>query len=126
MAERLKRHLLQLSISRCIAGEDKVGSLCLLVAGEAGLHECRISRFTVLEMPEPPASGCRVLRRVLDHELNVCGRSRNERLHFAKDLVVFIRRDVSVMQSGHDCAVRERELAFAIGLDRNIVAQNSA
>jgi hypothetical protein len=31
---------------------------------------------------------------------------------------------VTPVQSGNDCAVRERKLPFAVGLDRYIVAQN--
>ena len=43
-----------------------------------------------------------------------------------KDLVVFLGRNVTIVQSGNDCAVREQGLPFAVGLDRNIVAQNGS
>src|SRR6266568_7475126 len=36
------------------------------------------------------------------------------------------QRDVIPSKPGSDCAVRERKLAFPIGLDRYIVAQNGA
>src|ERR1035441_6822811 len=52
------------------------------------------------------------------------GGARNERLGLAKDLVVFRRRDVTVVQSGNDRAVGKGELPFAVRLDRYIVAQN--
>ena len=42
----------------------------------------------------------------------------------AKHFVVLVRRDVTVMQSGNDCAIRERELPFAIGFDRDVVSQD--
>jgi hypothetical protein len=45
-------------------------------------------------------------------------------LGLAKDLVVFPRRDVTVVQSGNDRAVRVWKLSLAVGLDRRIVAQN--
>src|SRR4029077_12479038 len=50
----------------------------------------------------------------------------NERLGIAKDFVVFLRRDVAIVQSGNDCAVRVWKFSFTVGLDRYIVAQNSS
>jgi len=44
----------------------------------------------------------------------------------AKDLVVFLRRDVTPGQPGNDRAVLKRKLALPIGVDRDIVAQNCA
>jgi hypothetical protein len=44
----------------------------------------------------------------------------------AKDLVVFLGCNVTIVQGGNDCAVRERELSFAISLDRDVVAQNGS
>ena len=70
--------------------KDKVGRFGLLVAGEAAFHKRRVARFAVLEVSEPPAAGCGVLCRVLDHKLNVRGRPRNERLGPAKDFIVFL------------------------------------
>jgi hypothetical protein len=112
------------SASRCVTSKDKVGCFGLLMAGEAGFHESCIARFAVCEVPEPPAAGCGVLFRVLDHELNVGGRAGNKRLDLAKDFVVFVRRDVTVMQSRKDCAVRKRKLPLPVGFDRDIVAQD--
>jgi hypothetical protein len=42
----------------------------------------------------------------------------------AENFVVFLRRDMAVVQSGDDCAVRIRKLPVAVGFDRGIVAQN--
>src|SRR5712691_6688999 len=50
----------------------------------------------------------------------------HERLITTKDLVVFLGRNVTIVQSGNDCAVREQELPFAVSLDRDIVAQNGS
>jgi hypothetical protein len=43
-----------------------------------------------------------------------------------KDLVVFIGRNVTIVQGGNDCAVRERGLSFAVSFDRDFVAQNGS
>ena len=103
--------LLRSSRLGCITSEDKVGRFGLLVAGKAGLHESSLGRFIILEVTESPAAGCSVLRRILDHKLNVCVSAGNEKKYaLAKDLVVFIRRDVPVMQSSDDRAVGVREL----------------
>ena len=91
------------------------------MAGEAAIHECRVGGFAVCEVTEPPAACRGVLFRILDHKLNVRGDAGNERLGSAKDLVVFLRWDVTVVQSGNDCAVREWELPLAVGFDRYIV-----
>ena len=104
--------------------EDEVGSLGLIVAGEAGFHGRGGGGFAVYESSEPPAAGRGVLGGVLDHKLNVGRGARDERLGLAKDLVVFRGRDVAVVQSGNDRAVREWKRAFAVGVDRHIVAQN--
>ena len=106
--------------------EDEVASLGLIVAGEAAFHGRRGGGFAVYEGSEPPAARRGVLRGVLDHKLNVRGRAGDERLGLAKDLVVFRRRDVTVVQSGNGRAVRVWKLPLAVGLDRHIVAQNGA
>jgi luciferase family oxidoreductase group 1 len=41
-------------------------------------------------------------------------------------LIVFVRRDVTVMQSSKDCAVRKGKFPLAIGFDRYVVAQEGA
>src|SRR4029453_19161774 len=106
---------------------DRVSSFRLLVAGEAGLHHRLIGRrFAVLEMTESPPTGRGVLFLVLDHELNVRGGAGYERLVTTKDLVVFLGRNVTIVQSGNDCALRKRELPVAVSLDRDIVAQNGS
>ena len=104
--------------SLCVTGEDKVARFDLIVAGEAGFHERLVARFAVLEVSETPTARCWVLFCVLDHKLNVRWGAGYERLGLAKDFVVFLRRHVTVMQSGNDRAVWERELPFAVGLDR--------
>src|SRR6266852_488935 len=111
---------------RCVTGEDKVTSFGLIVTREASFHQSLVARFAVFEVSEPPASRRGVLCGVLDHKLNVRGRAGNERLRSAKDFVVFLRWDVTVVQSRNDCTVRERNLALAIGLNRYIVAQNGS
>jgi hypothetical protein len=45
-------------------------------------------------------------------------------LSLAKNFVVFLRWDVTVMQSGNDRAIRVRELPFPEGIERYIVAQD--
>src|SRR6516164_7865308 len=93
----------------CVTGEDKVARFDLIVAGEAGFHERLVARrFTVLEVSETPTARCGVLFCVLDHKLNVCWGTGYERLGLTKDFVVFLRRHVTVMQSGNDRAVWER------------------
>jgi hypothetical protein len=111
---------------RCVMREDEVASLGLIVAGETGFHGCRGRGFAVYESSEPPAARRGVLGGVFDHKLNVRGGARDERLGLAKDLVVFRRRDVTIVQSSNDRAVRVWKLALAVGLDRHIVAQNGA
>ena len=109
----------------CVTGEDEVARLGLIVAGEAGFHERLVGRrFAVLEVSETPTASCGVPFCVFDHKLNVRWGAGHERLVLAKDFVVFLRRHVTVMQSGNDRAVWERDLPFAEGLDRQIVAQN--
>ncbi len=110
----------------CVMREDEVTSLDLIVAGEAGFHERLVAGLAVFEVSEPPAARRGILRRVLDHKLNVRGGAGDERLGSAKDFVVFVRRDVTVVQSGNDRAVREWKLPLAVGLDRHIVAQNGS
>src|ERR1700690_3193701 len=78
------------SASTRITSKNQVTRFGLLVAGEAAFHKCRVARFAVCEVSEPPAAGCSVLFRVLDHKLNVRGLPGNERLSLAKDLVVFL------------------------------------
>jgi hypothetical protein len=83
-------------------------------------------RLAVPKVSEAPAARRSVLFRVLDHELHILGRPGNERLHTAKDLVVFLRCGVLPMNRGNDGAVRERKLSFAIGLYRYVIAQLGA
>ncbi len=51
-------------------GEDKVASFSLIVAGEAGIHECLFAGFAVFEVSEPPAACPGVLFRVLADHIN--------------------------------------------------------
>jgi hypothetical protein len=105
--------------------EDEVASLGLIVAGEAGLHGRRSGGFAVYESGESPAARRGVLGRVLHHKLNVGGGARDERLGLAKDFVVFLRRDMTVVQRANDSAVRVWKLPLAVGLDRDIVAKTA-
>ena len=102
----------------CVTSEDKVARFGLIVAGKAGLHERRGGRFAVLEVSKTPTASRGVLFCIFDHKLNVRWGAGYERLGLAKDFVVFLRRHVTVMQSGNDRAVWERDLPFAVGLDR--------
>jgi hypothetical protein len=104
-------------------GEDEVGSFGLFVAGEAGFHRCGGGGFAVYERGEPPTAGRGVFDGVFDHKLNIRGSAGDERLGLAKDLVIFRRGDVAIVQSGDNSAVGEWKLPLAIGLDRYIVAQ---
>src|SRR3974390_3244920 len=105
--------------SLCVTGENKVARFDLIVAGEAGFYESLVARrFAVLEVSETPTARCGVLFCVLDHKLNVRWAAGYERLGLAKDFVVFLRRHVTVMQSGNDRAIREQDLPFAVRLDR--------
>ena len=52
-------------------GEYQITSAGLLVARETAFHERRVCRFAVLEVSKSPVTGCSVLGRVLDHELDV-------------------------------------------------------
>src|SRR4029077_13107482 len=56
--------------------------------------------------------------------MNVGGWSGDEGLRIAEDLVVFLRRDVTEVQSGDDGAVWKRKRPVAVGLDRYIVTQH--
>jgi hypothetical protein len=79
---------------------DQVGSFGRLVAGKAGFKQGRIGRFAIcVEVPEPPTARRRVLFRVLDLELYARGGAGNEGLFVAKDLVVLLRRDMTVVQA---------------------------
>src|SRR5215469_15872545 len=91
-------------ISGCVPGEDEVARFGLIVAGEAGFHKRLLAGFAVFEVSESPAARRGVFLRVLDHKLNVCGGAGDERLGLAKDLVVFLRRHVTVVQGCNDCA----------------------
>ena len=103
---------------RCVTRENQVASLGLIVTREAAFHRCGSGGFTVNEGGEPPAPRRGVLCRVLDHELNVRGGARDERLGLTKDFIVFRRRGMTVVQCGNDRAVREWQLRLAVGLDR--------
>jgi hypothetical protein len=78
----LKLHL------RCVFGEDEVASFGGLVAGKAGFQGRRLVRFAVFELSESPAAAQGVFLGVFDHQLDICGRSGDEGLIAAEDLVV--------------------------------------
>src|SRR5580693_5185249 len=116
----------QFPVLRCIPSKDKVGRFGLLVAGEAAFHKRRITSFAVCEVTESPSAGRRVLFGVLDHKLNVRRGPGNERLGLPEDFVVFVRRDITVVQSSNDGAVRVRKLVIPESGVRYVVAQNGA
>ena len=60
--------------------ENVVMSFGRHVASEAGLMQCFVARFAVLEVTESPTARRSVLFLVLDHKLNIYGRLDNERL----------------------------------------------
>src|SRR5262245_35190335 len=66
--------------SRCVACEDEVASSGEVVAGKARFQQCLVAGFAVFEMTESPAARRGVSTRVLDHELDVRGRPRDEGL----------------------------------------------
>jgi hypothetical protein len=98
------------AVLRCVMGEDKVASFFPARGRESKFHLRLGAGLAVFEATKPPAA-----RRGL---LNVRGSPGDERLGTAKDFVVFLRRGVTVVQSGNDCAVRLRKRPFAVGLDR--------
>ena len=84
-------------------GEDQVASFGLGVAGEASFHQRFAAQCAVfVEVTEPPAARRGLLLGVLNHELNVRGRAGNEGLGTAKDFVVFLRWDITVVEGGND------------------------
>ena len=113
-------------VLRCIVGEDQIAAFCLCMAGKACLHERGVAGFAIarVEVPESPAASCGVLGGVLDHKLNIRGGAWDKGLRLTEDLVVLLRWDVAIVQSGNDGAVREREFPFPVGVDRYIVAQD--
>jgi len=95
--------------------------------GKTGFHKCIVASLAIRgEVTEAPAASRSVFCGVLDHKLNIGGLPGNKRLVAAKDFVVCLRRQVSEVQSGNDCAVRERELAFAVSIDGHIIPQNGS
>src|ERR1700677_2930354 len=117
--------LIAVGPSRCVTGEDEVASFGGLVAGIATLESSLGGGFAVVEFSEPPAAGRGVFACILDHELNpFLGGPGHERLGMAKDFVVFLRRDIIPGETGNDGAVRKWKLAFPVGPDRYVIAQN--
>jgi hypothetical protein len=99
-------------------GEYEVPRFNGHVARKTGFEQRLVGRFAVFKLSEPPTARGRVFFFILDHKLNICGSTGNEGLATAKDFVVFLGRDVTPGQPGNNCAVRERQLSFPIGLDR--------
>ena len=106
--------------------EDKILVFARLVARKAGLEQRLVGRFTFFKLSESPAARRRVFSRVLDHQLKVNGNTGNEGLGTAKDLVVFLRVNITPCQSRNNRAIRKRKLSFSIGFYRQIVAKNCA
>src|SRR5262249_50466753 len=88
-----------------------------------------VARFSVREVSEAPAACRRIFLRVLDHELNIQGRSDNDRLSAGEltgqSFVVVFRQDTRPMNRGNDTAVREGKLSFFNGIECYIVAELS-
>ena len=77
-------------------GEDKIARFDSLMAGEAALKHRFAGRQTFVELCEPPTARGGIFFGFLDHELNsVRRRARHERLAPAKDIIVFLRRDIT-------------------------------
>jgi len=107
--------------------EDQVARFGFRVAGKAGFHKRFVARLAIgREVTESPAAGRSVLCRVFDHKLNIRRLPGNKGLVAPEDFVVFLRRGMAEVQSGDDCAVREREFPVTIGLDRYIIPQNGS
>src|SRR5260370_35709460 len=77
-------------------------------------------------MTEPPAACHGVLFRIPDHKLNVRGLAGYERLGSTKDLVIFLRWGMTVVQSRDDCAVGERKRPATVRLNSQVVAQDGS
>ena len=98
------------SVLRCVTSENEVMIFGRQVAGEAGLHQLRVSGFAVGKVAETPTACGGVFLCVLDHELHVHARAGNERLDagarkaFGQDFVVVLRRDLVPVERGNDCA----------------------
>src|SRR5262245_55583805 len=54
------------------------------------------------------------------------GGTRYERLVTTKDLIIFLGRDVTIVQGGNDRTVREHWFSFAVSLDCSVVARNDS
>jgi hypothetical protein len=115
------------SWSRSVTGENKVPSLCGLVARGTALERRLVGRFAVVELSERPTVGRGVFARILDHELDpFLGRPGHEGLGTAKSFVVLLRRDKLPSQTGNDRAIRKWKLSLPEGFDGEIIAQNGA
>src|SRR2546430_1875915 len=93
--------------SGSVTGKDKVVGFGWLVAGKAGLVDCFVGGFAVLELRESPASGRGVFFGILDHELDVGGWASHKGLFASEDFVVFFGRNIAPRQPGDDGAVGE-------------------
>src|SRR5688500_12770692 len=116
------------SSSRRVMGEDEVaiGTLDGPVAVEAALEHRPVGQGSaIIEWGVGPAAGCGVLLGVFDHELHaVLGAPGDEGLAAAEGLVVLLRGVEAPGESGDDRAIREVAGAFAVGFDRDVVAQD--
>ena len=86
-------------------------------AAAAGLPSMKVAN------PQPPVAAYFVESLTINR-MFVGGPGRKTGL--GRRPCCFRRRDVTVVQSGNDRAVRERKLPLAVGLDRHIVALNGA
>ena len=103
----------------CVMREDQVGSLGLIMAGEAAFHRRRLGGFAVYEGSEPPSAPvASYFAESFTINCIFVGEPGTKDWGWPKTLL-FLRRDVTIVQSGNDSSVRERKLPLAVGLDRD-------
>src|SRR5262249_54805987 len=113
---------------RCVMGENEIVIFGRLMTRETGLHQLLVAGFAVGEIAETPATGGGVFLGVLDHELHVHARTRDERLNsgagesFGQNFVVIRRRDLVPVQRRNHASVGKWKLAFLEGFECDIVA----
>ena len=102
------------------------------MAGEAEIGATpryQVCRRQSQSNPQPPVAV--VLLGVLDHELNIQRPIRQQTTErrgnaSGQDFVVVFGRDIRPVNCGNNGAVRERDIAFTKGPDRQIVSELSA
>src|ERR1700761_2253854 len=109
--------------SRRIASKEEIAIFHRHMAGITS-PDIYVGGLAAAELCVSPATGRRVVLRVLDHELDVRWRARDKRLSTTKDSIVFFRWHIAPCDPGNDRAVRKWQLSFTIGFDCNVIAEN--